>query len=216
MEKLSSTLGNMLLSLTGICVIVSGILALVNKVTTAPIAAAAMKAKVAAISAVTPAFDNNPYAEQIRLCLEGDSDSLSAYPARLKGQLVGYALESYTLRGFGGRIAVMVGFDTAGKLVDYSVLEHSESPGLGSLIPEWYHQPSLTGGLREMRGIDMSHEAPLSVTKDGGRVDAITAATISSRAFLDALNRAYRAYQILQQRSEAPESSTTSTTPHHS
>ena len=204
MKKLSSTLPNMLLSLTGICIVVSGILALVNKVTAEPIAASAMKAKVEAIRAVTPAFDNNPYAERERLLPEGETDSLTVYPARKGGSLVGYAVESYTRAGFNGLISVMVGFDAEGTLVDFSVLEHSESPGLGSLIPEWYHQKSETGGLREMRGLSMSEEAPLSVRKDGGRVDAITAATISSRAFLDAVNRAWRVYRQLQAQDAAP------------
>ena len=213
MKKLSSTLPNMLLSLTGICIVVSGILALVNKVTAEPIAASAMKAKVEAIRAVTPAFDNNPYAERERLLPEGETDSLTVYPAKKGGSLVGYAVESYTRAGFNGLISVMVGFDAEGTLVDFSVLEHSESPGLGSLIPEWYHQKSETGGLREMRGLSMSKEAPLSVRKDGGRVDAITAATISSRAFLDAVNRAWRVYRQLQSQEAAPSADSSSATP---
>ena len=191
MEKLSSTLRNMLLSLTGICIIVSGILALVNQVTKVPIEEAQAKAKVEAIGAVTPKFDNNPFAEKIRVLPEGETDSLTVYPAKMKGQLVGFAIESYTQRGFSGLISVMVGFDASGKLVDFSVLQHAESPGLGSLIPEWFHEKSETGGIRDMRGLDMKASAPLSVSKDGGKVDAITAATISSRAFLDAVNRAW-------------------------
>ena len=87
MEKLSSTLRNMLLSLTGICIIVSGILALVNKVTKAPIEEAQVKAKVEAISAVTPKFDNNPFAERLRFLPEGESDSLTVYPAKKGGRL---------------------------------------------------------------------------------------------------------------------------------
>ncbi|WP_314028420.1 RnfABCDGE type electron transport complex subunit G [Porphyromonas catoniae] len=189
MEKLSSTLRNMLLSLTGICIIVSGILALVNKVTKAPIEEAQVKAKVEAISAVTPKFDNNPFAEKIRVLPEGETDSLTVYPAKMKGQLVGFAIESYTQRGFSGLISVMVGFD---------VLQHAESPGLGSLIPEWFHEKSETGGIRDMRGLDMKASAPLSVSKDGGKVDAITAATISSRAFLDAVNRAWSVFKYVQ------------------
>ena len=133
MAKLSSTLRNMLLSLTGICIIVSGILALVNKVTKAPIEEAQVKAKVEAISAVTPKFDNNPFAERLRFLPEGESDSLTVYPAKMGGQLVGFAIESYTLKGFSGLISVMVGFDASGKLVDFSILQHAESPGLGSL-----------------------------------------------------------------------------------
>ena len=102
MKKLSSTLPNMLLSLGGICVLVSGILAVVNHVTTAPIAEAEMKAKVEAIRAVAPAFDNNPFAEKMLVLPEGETDSLTVYPAKKGGALVGFAIESYTQKGFSG------------------------------------------------------------------------------------------------------------------
>ena len=198
MKKLSSTLPNMLLSLGGICVLVSGILAVVNHVTTAPIAEAEMKAKVEAIRAVAPAFDNNPFEEKMLVLPEGETDSLTVYPAKKSGALVGFAIESYTQKGFSGLIRVMVGFDATGQLVDFSVLQHSESPGLGSRIPEWYHEKSEGSGIRDVRGLDMKKEAPLTVSKDGGKVDAITAATISSRAFLDAVNRAWRTFSTLE------------------
>jgi len=204
MKKLSSTLPNMLLSLGGICVLVSGILAVVNKVTTAPIAEAEMRAKVEAIRAVAPAFDNNPFAEKLMVLPEGETDSLTVYPAKKGSTLVGFAIESYTQKGFSGLIRVMVGFDAEGRLVDFSVLQHSESPGLGSRIPEWYHEKSETGGIRDMRGLDMKASAPLPVWKDGGKVDAITAATISSRAFLDAVNRAWRTFSSLEGTATAP------------
>ena len=202
MKKLSSTLPNMLLSLGGICVLVSGILAVVNKVTTAPIAEAEMRAKVEAIRAVAPAFDNNPFAEKLMVLPEGETDSLTVYPAKKGSALV--AIESYTQKGFSGLIRVMVGFDAEGRLVDFSVLQHSESPGLGSRIPEWYHEKSETGGIRDVRGLDMKASAPLTVSKDGGKVDAITAATISSRAFLDAVNRAWRTFSSLEGTATAP------------
>ena len=204
MKKLSSTLPNMLLSLGGICVLVSGILAVVNKVTTAPIAEAEMRAKVEAIRAVAPAFDNNPFAEKLMVLPEGETDSLTVYPAKKGSTLVGFAIESYTQKGFSGLIRVMVGFDAEGRLVDFSVLQHSESPGLGSRIPEWYHEKSETGGIRDVRGLDMKASAPLTVSKDGGKVDAITAATISSRAFLDAVNRAWRTFSSLEGTVTAP------------
>ena len=204
MKKLSSTLPNMLLSLGGICVLVSGILAVVNKVTTAPIAEAEMRAKVEAIRAVAPAFDNNPFAEKLMVLPEGETDSLTVSPAKKGSTLVGFAIESYTQKGFSGLIRVMVGFDAEGRLVDFSVLQHSESPGLGSRIPEWYHEKSETGGIRDMRGLDMKASAPLTVSKDGGKVDAITAATISSRAFLDAVNRAWRTFSSLEGTATAP------------
>ena len=204
MKKLSSTLPNMLLSLGGICVLVSGILAVVNKVTTAPIAEAEMRAKVEAIRAVAPAFDNNPFAEKLMVLPEGETDSLTVYPAKKGSALVGFAIESYTQKGFSGLIRVMVGFDAEGRLVDFSILQHSESPGLGSRIPEWYHEKSETGAIRDMRGLDMKSSAPLTVSKDGGKVDAITAATISSRAFLDAVNRAWRTFSSLEGTAKAP------------
>lgn len=163
-----------------------------------------MRAKVEAIRAVAPAFDNNPFAEKLMVLPEGETDSLTVYPAKKGGSLVGFAIESYTQKGFSGLIRVMVGFDAEGRLVDFSVLQHSESPGLGSRIPEWYHEKSETGGIRDVRGLDMKASAPLTVSKDGGKVDAITAATISSRAFLDAVNRAWRTFSSLEGTATAP------------
>ena len=105
---------------------------------------------------------------------EGETDSLTVYPAK-NGRLTRrFAIESYTLEGLQRLIRVMVGFDAEGRLVDFSVLQHSESPGLGSRIPEWYHEKSETGGIRDIRGLDMKASAPLTVSKDGGKVDAIT------------------------------------------
>lgn len=182
---------------------VSGILALVNQVTSEPIAKAEIEAKVTAIRAVTPAFDNNPFTELQRVLPEGETDSLTVYPAKKAGKLVGFAIESYTLKGFSGLIRTMIGFDAEGKLIDFAVLQHAESPGLGSRIYEWYHEKSETGGIRDLRGLDMKTVSPLTVSKDGGKVDAITAATISSRAFLDAVNRAWKTFSTVQGQSSS-------------
>lgn len=198
MKKLSSTLSNMLLSLTGICLVVSGVLALLNHLTQAPIAAAKVAAKIEAIKVVVPDFDNNPYEAKTALLLEGDRDSIAVYPAYRGDTLVGYAIESYTNEGFSGYISIMVGIDAAGHLVDYSVLETSETPGLGTKIQEWFRTPSTKGLVQDVRGLDLKARSPLKVSKDGGEVDAITAATISSRAFLDALTRAHCAYDVMQ------------------
>ena len=97
----------------------------------------------------------------------------------------------------------MIGFDTGGKLIDFAVLQHAESPGLGSRIYEWYHEKSETDGIRDLRGLDMKTVSPLTVSKDGGKVDAITAATISSRAFLDAVNRAWKTFSTVQGQSSS-------------
>ncbi|MCC8171688.1 MAG: RnfABCDGE type electron transport complex subunit G [Parabacteroides sp.] len=190
MEKLKSTLPNMLLSLAGICIIAGAALAAVNQFTLEPIATSKAAALQAAIQKVTPSFDNNPTEEQYK-APTAEGDSLTIYPAKQNGQLVGVAVESYTKKGFGGTIKVIAGFDTKGKLLNYSVLQHAETPGLGSKMEEWFrtdkNRQSIVG--RSLAG------GNLTVAKDGGDVDAITAATISSRAFLDAINRAYSAYR---------------------
>lgn len=196
MKKLASTLPNMLLSLTGICIVVSGILAGLNLMTQQPIAQAQVKAKVEAIAQVTPKFDNNPYEERFRILVAGDKDSVTVYPARNGEEVVGYAIETYTNAGFNGHISVMLGLDKEAKVVDFSVLEIGETPGLGSKISEWFHAPSKGTGIQDIRGLELGTKAPLKVVQDGGEVDAITAATISSRAFLDAINRGYEAYKL--------------------
>ncbi|MBQ1652935.1 MAG: FMN-binding protein, partial [Bacteroidales bacterium] len=78
--------------------------------------------------------------------------------------------------------------DTDGKIFGYTVLEHKETAGLGSKMGDWFQE----GGKGNVIGKDLS--TPAKVSKDGGDVDAITAATISSRAFCDALNKAYAVY----------------------
>lgn len=196
MKKLPSTLPNMILSLGIICLIIAGILALVNVATKDTIAQAETKAKVEAIKEIVPAFDNNPYEEQDTVALESEPRPLIVYPAMQGGQPVGYAIETYTDKGFAGNIDIMVGFDMKSQIVGFKVLKHGETPGLGAKIQEWFTSPAPNADLiRDVRGLDMSQASPLKVSKDGGKVDAITAATISSRAFIDALERAYRVYQ---------------------
>ncbi|MDR2775111.1 MAG: RnfABCDGE type electron transport complex subunit G [Tannerella sp.] len=189
MEKLKSTLPNIMLSLTAICLIAGIALSAANKYTENAIAASKATELQNAIKNVTPEFDNNPTDEQYKAAV-AEGDSLIVYPAKKDGKPVGCAIESYTKNGFSGMIRVMVGFDAEGKLFNYSVLEHNETPGLGSKMEEWFRQDKKR---QNIIGYNMSGK-PLRVTKDGGDTDAITAATISSRAFLDAVNLAYAAY----------------------
>ena len=92
--------------------------------------------------------------------------------------------------GFGGALTVLVGFDNEGKIIDYSLLSHAETPGLGSKAADWFKK----GAKGDITGKNPG-EAPLTVSKDGGEIDAITASTITSRAFLLAVNNAYAAYK---------------------
>jgi electron transport complex protein RnfG len=189
MEKLKSTLPNILLSLTVICLVAGIALSMANKYTANAIAVAKATELQSAIKNATPEFDNNPMEEQYKAAVT-EGDSLIIYPAKKEEQLVGYAVESYTKNGFSGIIRVMVGFDTEGKLLNYSVLEHNETPGLGSRMEEWFREDK---NRQNIIGRDLK-KGRLRVANDGGDVDAITAATISSRAFLNAINLAYSAY----------------------
>ena len=191
MAKLQSTLPNMLLSLTAICLVAGAVLAGVYEVTKDPIEAAKIAELNAAIKAVTPDFDNDPSAEAY-MAVTGEGDSLKIYPAKQGDEIEGVAVESNTKKGFGGEIKVIVGFEQAGKLLNYSVLQHAETPGLGAKMQDWFRMDK---NKQSVLGRSIP-DGGLKVTKDDKEngVDAITAATISSRAFLDAINRAYRAY----------------------
>lgn len=204
MKKLPSTLPNMILSLGIICLIIAGILAMVNVATKDTIAEAETKAKVEAIKEIVPTFDNNPYEDRDTIALESEPRPLIVYPATMGGTPVGYAIETYTDAGFSGLIEIMVGFDTESQIVGFKVLKHAETPGLGAKIQEWFTSTAPSEAvIRDVRGLDMSKASPLKVTKDGGKLDAITAATISSRAFVDAIERAYRVYQSVSGSGEA-------------
>lgn len=105
--------------------------------------------------------------------------------------------------GFGGELKVLVGFDAEGKIYNYSLLAHAETPGLGSKADKWFgaYDPaqgekavSHEQSTKSILGMNPG-EAALTVSKDGGQIDAITASTITSRAFLNAVNAAYQAYK---------------------
>jgi electron transport complex protein RnfG len=189
MEKLQSSLKNMLFSLALISIIVAGLLALVYGITKEPIAQAEKQKQEKAIKEVTPDFNNNPVEEKFEIEIS-DGSKLTVFPAKQDGQLVGIAVETYTQKGFSGEIRIMAGFDMNGNIKNYAVLKHSETPGLGAKMQEWFSDESKPN----QNVINKEWYADMKVKKDGGEIDAITSATITSRAFVDALNRAYEAY----------------------
>ena len=189
MKKLSSTFPNMFLSLLTTCAVSGLIVTGANMYTSGTIARSKAAALEEALRKVTPDFDNNPLEEAYRVAIS-EGDSLSVYPAVKDGQPVGAAVESITRKGFSGEIKILVGFDAEGKLIDYSVLQHAETPGLGSKMDAWFRTDK---NKQSVIGRSLA-QGSLSLVKDGGDVDDITASTITSRAFLDAVNRAYSAY----------------------
>lgn len=192
MKKLKSSLPNMILSLGIIGVVAGGLLGGMYAITKEPIEEAEKKQLTQSIGEVAPAFDNSP---------EADCDTISIsdrdfviYPAFEAGKLNGAAVLGYTMEGFSGEVAVLCGFTANGDVKDYRVIRHAETPGLGAKMEEWFHDPS---GARSVIGKNPSIES-FYVTKDkskNGEIDAITAATISSRAFLGVMRDAYMAYR---------------------
>lgn len=189
MAKLKSTFKNMFLSLSIICLAVALLLAQVNKMTAKPIAEAKALKLQNAIGEVVPEFNNDPVAESFMIAGEG-GDSLLVYPATKDDEVVGFAISS-SANGFAGEIQIMVGFDMDDKVVNYEILQHAETPGLGSKMGDWFKD--IESNSKSIIGRDMSLGA-LAVKNDGGDIDAITASTITSRAFLNAINKAYSAY----------------------
>lgn len=183
---MESSFKNMVLVLTGITCLSGAILGGVNQITTEPIKIAKLAKQENAIKLVAPAYDNDPIADQWSAKLADGTDAI-IFPAKKNGELVGAAVQAITKNGFGGPISVMVGFDKDGNIKEYSVLSHTETPGLGSKMPTWFHDKGNIIGKNPGKN-------KLTVSKDGGEVDAITAATISSRAFLDAVANAYNAF----------------------
>lgn len=183
-----SSFGNMLIVLTVITVLVGALLGYVYGITAEPIAQAKKLKQENAVKDVTPAFDNSPIDEQYTVTVNGME--LKVFPATKEGEKVGAAVESKTKKGFGGEVVIMVGFEADGTIRNYRVLSHAETPGLGSKMEEWFRTE------RGSQSVLGKHPAKdnLTVKKDGGSVDAITAATISSRAFLDVIANAYTAY----------------------
>ena len=192
MAKMQSSLRNMVLSLTLISLGASAGLGFVYEMTKAPIEITALNKKLNAIKQVVPEFTNNPNDEMFMLPT-GEGDSLEVYPAKKGEEVVGYAVRSYTNNGFSGYIGFMVGFTPDGAIYNINVLEHKETPGLGTkMVPEG--TPEKPEFKDQFKGKNPA-EFALKVKKDGGPVDAITAATISSRAFCDGVQRAYNAFE---------------------
>ena len=186
---MKSTLFNMTAVLLGITFVASASVGVVNMITVEPIAAAEQAAKNAALTEVLPEFDAT---ENETLTL--DDLATTVYKASKGGELTGYAVEVASKQGFGGMINLMVGFTPAGEIINVNVLKQSETPGLGTNMAK--EGNSLLASVKGQNPADKKLvDGKLAVKKDGGDVDALTAATISSRAYVDAINRAWAAYK---------------------
>ena len=173
-----SNLVNMVLSLTIVCLVCSGLLGGIYAMTAGRIAEVQEAKTKASIARVLPPFEGQPES------LEAESDGKPYQCYRVEG--TGLAVVS-TVVGFGGPLTLMVGFDEAGSVVNTVVLSHSETPGLGAKCT------SEASFIDQFKGWDPAARR-LAVRKDGGEVDAITASTITSRAYALAVENAYKVY----------------------
>ena len=179
MNKLKSSLTNMLVVLTVITIVAAGVLASVNAVTAPQIEKINAENLAAGIKAVMGS-DDITVSEPVHV---GDYTVYDI--SDNQGNQLGKAVVT-TENGFGGPLKVLVGFNTNGDILGYTVLEHQETPGLGAKAGEWFQKD----GKGNIIGMNPSNDK-FSVSKDGGEVDAITASTITSRAFLRAIKNAY-------------------------
>ncbi len=187
MAKRESTFVNMVTALLVITFISSASLGFIYELTKEPIERAAVAKRNEAIGSVVPDFDNDPSGEQY--IIEVPDGELVVYPARKNGELQGVAIETFTNRGFSGEIRLMVGILPDGTIHGIEVLEHRETPGLGDKIETGKSDFHL-----QFEGENPKEDFQIRIRQDGGDVDAITATTISSRAYCDAVQRAWSAY----------------------
>ena len=176
----------MILAMVIVCALSALVLGYVQQITAAPIKAVKDNMELKAISEIIPEkFDNNPFAERTYITTS-HKKKLMMYPIRRNGKIIALAIKSYTNKGFGGKMEIMVGFTLDGNISGYKLIDHKETPGLGTKVSE-------KSFADQFKGLNPS-KVNFKVNKDGGDIDAVTAATISSRAVIDAIQRAYDAY----------------------
>ncbi len=192
---MKSTLFNMVAVLFSITLIASAGVGAVNMITADAIAEANALATKQAVENVLPQFESNETDDMVI-----DDMAIKIYTAKSGEDIVGYAVESMTKNGFGGVIRLMVGFSPEGKILNVNVLSQAETPGLGTKMCD--ESNALISSIQDKDPDDMS----FSVKKDGGELDALTAATISSRAYYEAVERANEAFEVVSGAKSAPDS----------
>lgn len=172
----------LVLVMTVVSTVCGLLLAYTNGITSQPIKDAKAAEKTLALKSVLPEFDNDPGKNTNYVATAG----LTFHVGRLKGEFSGAAVEATSPKGYGGAIAVMIGFTPDGRINAIKITQQNETPGLGSKIKD-------PGFLGQFPGKDAG-KTTWRVKKDGGNIDSITGATISSRAVCEAVDRAAAAF----------------------
>lgn len=186
MEKLKSSLRNMAVVLTGVAIVSGGILAAVNKVTAPTIEQINAENLAAGIQKVMGGGDiqvSEP--DTLKATIEGKEKEFVSYEVSdASGSPMGTAIQS-SENGFGGELKVLTGFSTDGTILGYTILQSSETPGLGAKANTWFQKEN-----GERRTVVGKNPGKCNFTI-GGDIDAITASTITSKAFIKAIRNAY-------------------------
>ena len=195
---MKSTLLNMVLVLFGITLVASAGVGAVNMLTEGAIKEAENKANMAGRLAVLPELENQKEqiidTVQVTNSKNKQVDAIVYTAKNQLGKVQGYAVEATSSEGFNGDVKLIVGFTTEGKILNVNVLKQTETPGLGTKMTEKGN--NLIKSVKDVNPADMKLvDGHIKVVKDGGSVDALTAATISSRAYTDALDCAWAAYK---------------------
>lgn len=190
-NHIKSSLSTMTIVLSLVAGLSALILGSVYNLTKAPIQQAKNNRELEAIKEVIAGeFTNNPFEERHTISTIDKKGKLELYPARdTNGHISSVAIKTFSNNGFGGKIELMVGYFIDGTINKYKVIEHKETPGLGTKISE----PKFS---EQFNGINPGRHI-FKVKQDGGDIDAVTAATISSRAVVDAIQRGYDALNKL-------------------
>ena len=178
MSKKESSFFNMTITLFVITIVAGVSLGFINDVTKGPKAQAKLERKINALKNVLPEFDNNPVEEVKLVKSDLAKDSIEIFPAFFEGIQAGTAVVGSSEKGFSGLIKIMVGFNPDGTINNIAVLEQKETPGLGTKIKDEKF-------IQQFRGKSPSTNK-LMVKKDQGEIDALTGATITTRAFCEA------------------------------
>ncbi|MBQ3750506.1 MAG: RnfABCDGE type electron transport complex subunit G [Bacteroidales bacterium] len=189
-QKKEASLIKLVVVLTAIALVAGLALTGVYALTKGPIELSQKEKKDKALHDVLPGFSGNIADTVISI----DGEDVTVHKAiNADGSLFGVGVETFTKKAFAGRFDLMVGFDDDGVILNTEVIKAGETPGLGDKINK-----SKSDFAKQFNGQDPA-EYKLQVSKDGGDVDAITAATISSRAYCDAVQRAYNVFKIVKE-----------------
>ena len=183
MTKKESTFMSMTLTLFVITVIAGVSLGFINDITKGPKEQAKLARKINALKNVLPEFNNNPVEDVKRIKWDLAKDSIEIYAGFLNENQSGTAVVGSSEKGFSGLVKIMVGFNPDGSIKNIAVLEQKETPGLGTKMKDEKF-------IKQFRGKHPS-TYNLKVKKDQGDVDALTGATITTRAFGEATQMAY-------------------------